>query len=107
MAHLAAPAPLPGLVPSHLVVDGAAYSLHALPELLQGANGDSETAIPSLSRLGDVEVRLRREAGEWKIDVPASGAAALQVSAGDRVRLRANNQEVDILIAAERRPGAA
>ncbi len=107
IAHLAAPNPLPGLVPSHLVVDGAAYSLHALPPVLQATDGNGETVIPSLTRLGGVEVRLQREAGEWRIEVPRAGAGAIALSAGDRVRLRANNQEIELLVAAERRPGPA
>ncbi|MCF3648834.1 hypothetical protein [Synoicihabitans lomoniglobus] len=106
VAHLAAAYPTPGLMPSHLVVDGAAYSLHALPPMLQAADGATDPAIPSLARIGGVEIALRREAGEWQIDVPASGAGSLQVATGDRVRVRANGAEVELLIAAERRPGA-
>lgn len=103
--HLPAARPLPGLMPSHLVVDGAAYSLHALPELLHGADG-APSAIPALARLGALRVLLTRMAGDWQIDVPAVGAGVMIVAPGDRVRIKSGGEEVELLIAAERRPGA-
>ncbi len=105
IVHLAAEHPVPGLAPSHLVVDGSAYSLYALPPTLHnGSNG--EPAIQALSRLGAVDVRLNREAGEWHIEAPATGVPPLRVATGDRVKLRSQGQEVEMIIAAERRPGA-
>ncbi len=93
------------LVASHLVVEGRAYSLHALPEVLQG-DADSATppAIPALARLGPVPVRLLRQEGEWHIETPDSGA--LLMAPGDRLRLRHHQEEVELLIAAESRPGS-
>ncbi len=102
--HLAAEHPVPGLAPSHLVVDGSAYSLYALPPILSSANG--EPAVQSLGRLGAVDVRLSREAGEWHLEAPATGVPPVRVATGDRVRLKSQGQEVEIIIAAERRPGA-
>ncbi len=105
IVHLAAEHPVPGLAPSHLVVDGSAYSLFALPPVLHSA-ANGEAAVQALGRLGAVDVRLNREAGEWHIEAPATGVPPLRVSTGDRVKLRSNGQEVDLIIAAERRPGA-
>lgn len=94
------------LVASHLVADGRAYSLHALPEVLQGdADAETAPAIPALARLGPVPVRLIRQAGEWHIETPESGS--LLMAPGDRLRLRHQGEEVELLIVAESRPGAA
>jgi len=103
VVHVAAPHPAKGLVASHLVVDGRAYSLHALPEVLQGDVDAGEPAIPALARLGSVPVRLTRTEGEWHLDTPESGP--LLMSPGDRLRMRHGGEEVELLIAAESRPG--
>ena len=105
--HIAATHAKPGLMASHLVADGAAYSLHALPEALNG-EGAGAPAIGSLARLGDVDVRLTREAGEWQIEVPQAGVAPAKMLPGDRVVLRAKNgAEVELSVVAECRPGQA
>lgn len=106
LVHVGATRPDPSLLASHLVVDGSAYSLHALPPVLQDATGESPAAVPALTRLGPVEVRLSRSAGEWHVEVPAAGVGPVQMATGDRLRLRANEQEVELLVVAERRPGA-
>ena len=107
MQHLAAVNPKPGLMASHLVVDGAAYSLHALPECLTGGDG-GVAPISSLARLGDVKVLLTRAAGEWQIEVPQSGLAPAKVMPGDRVMVQTNaGGEVELSIVAECRPGQA
>ena len=107
MQHVAAVHPKPGLIASHLVVDGAAYSLHALPEDLSGADGNS-AAISSLTRLGGVKVMLSKAAGEWQIDVPQSGLTPVKVVVGDRVLVRAKEgAEVELSVVAECRPGQA
>ncbi len=94
------------LIASHLVVDGRAYSLHALPEVLQGdADAETPPAIAALARLGPVPVRLIRQAGEWHIETPESGA--LLMAPGDRLRMRHHDEEVELLIVAESRPGSA
>jgi len=100
-AHISA-----DLVASHLVVDGRAYSLHGLPEVLQGDDAaEAPAAIPALARLGPVPVRLTRQAGEWHIETPDSGA--MLMVPGDRLRLRHHGEEVELLIVAESRPGLA
>jgi hypothetical protein len=105
VVHVAAAHTAADLVASHLVVDGRAYSLHALPEVLQGdADADTPPAIPALARLGPLPVRLSRQAGEWHIETPDSGS--LLMAPGDRLRMRYRGQEVELLIAAESRPGA-
>lgn len=107
LKHIAAVQTKPGMMASHLVVDGAAYSLHALPENLSGAGSDAP-AIDSLARLGDIEVLLTRAAGEWQIEVPQAGVAAVKVVPGDRVILQANDgAEVELVVVAECRPGQA
>ncbi|WP_221030533.1 hypothetical protein [Actomonas aquatica] len=103
--HLASPYPMPALAPSHLVVDGSAYSLFALPNTLH-RGPDGELAVQALGRLGEVDVRLNREAGEWHLEAPTTGVPPIRVGTGDRIKLRANDQEVEMIIAAERRPGA-
>jgi hypothetical protein len=103
--HVAAAQPSAGLVASHLVVDGSAYSLHALPEVLQGDENADAPAVPALARLGPVPVRLIRQDGEWHIETPDSGA--LLMAPGDRVKIRAGDEEVELLIVAESRPGTA
>ena len=62
--------------------------------------------LGSLGRLGAVDVRLNREAGEWHIEAPSTGVPPVRVSTGDRLKLRASGQEVELIIVAERRPGA-
>ncbi|MEJ6601435.1 MAG: hypothetical protein QNL51_02570 [Opitutaceae bacterium] len=105
VVHVAAAKPSPGLVASHLVVDGSAYSLHALPEVLQGDGNADAPAVPALARLGPVPVRLIRQDGEWHIETPDSGA--LLMAPGDRVKIRSGAEEVELLIVAESRPGTA
>jgi hypothetical protein len=104
VVHLVAAHPAQGLVASHLVVDGRAYSLHALPEVLQSSAETEAPAVPALARLGPVPVRLTRQQGEWHLETPESGAVLM--APGDRLRLRQGDQEVELLIVAESRPGA-
>ena len=105
IVHVPAAHPTPGLAPSHLVVDGSAYSLFALPQVLHnGAEG--QVAVQALGRLGAVDVRLNRESGEWHIEAPSTGVPPVRVATGDRLKLRSNGQEVELFIVAERRPGA-
>lgn len=104
VVHVASAHADPSLVASHLVVDGKAYSVHALPEVLQGDADAGEPAIPSLARLGPVPIRLTRAEGEWHLDTVESGA--VRMSPGDRLRLRNGNKEVEIMIVAESRPGS-
>ena len=106
VVHVAGAHTSPDLVASHLVVDGRAYSLHALPEVLQGDDqAATPPAIPALARLGPLPVRLLRQAGEWHIETPESGP--ILMSPGDRLRMRRNDEEVKLLIVAESRPGPA
>ena len=105
IVHVPAAHPTPGLSPSHLVVDGSAYSLFALPQVLHSGAG-GQVAVEALGRLGAVDVRLNREAGEWHIEAPSTGVPPVRVSTGDRLKLRASGQEVELIIVAERRPGA-
>ena len=105
IVHIPAAQPTPGLSPSHLVVDGSAYALFPLPAVLHSAAGGT-AVIDALGRLGAVEVRLNREAGEWHIEAPSTGVPPVRVATGDRLKLRANGQDVELIIVAERRPGA-
>ena len=105
LQHMAGEQVKPGMMASHLVSDGAAYSLHALPEQLSGVANEAP-AIGSLARLGEIKVLLTRSAGEWQIEVPESGVSPVKVVPGDRVRLRASDgAEVELAVVAECRPG--
>ncbi len=105
VVHVASPQPSTGLVASHLVVDACSYSLHALPEILQGDADAGDPAVPGLARLGPVPVRLIRQEGELHIETPDSGA--LMMAPGDRLKLRKGDEEVELLIVAESRPSSA
>jgi len=96
-----------GLLPSHVVVEGFAYSLHALPEELHGAGNGAAPSFAALSRLGELTVKIGRRDGEWVFEAPGSSLGAVVVAPGDRVKLRAQGEEVEMLFAAERRPGPA
>ena len=99
--------PVPGLMPSHLVIDGLAYPLPALPEKINGGMNGSGPLLPGMAAIGDAEVRLERRAGEWVVATAGPAGEAVQVSPGDRVTLRSPaGGEVELLFAAERRPGA-
>jgi len=104
VVHVASANPDASLMASHLVVDGKAYSVHALPEVLQGDADAGPPAIAALARLGPVPIRLTRAEGEWHLDTVESGA--VRMSPGDRLRLRNGSDEVEILIVAESRPDA-
>ncbi|GAB5560293.1 MAG: hypothetical protein SynsKO_19400 [Synoicihabitans sp.] len=105
VVHVAATHSSAGQVASHLVVDSCAYSLHALPEVLQGDADAGAPAIPALARLGPIPIRLIRQEGEWHIETPDTGA--LLMAPGDRIRLRNGDEEVVLIIVAESRPGSA
>jgi hypothetical protein len=107
LQHVPSPYAKSGLIASHLVADGAAYSLHALPEILGGVDG-APPAVGSLARLENATVKLTRSSGEWQIGVTESGLAPIRLSPGDRLLLRsAGGAEVELTIVAESRPGQA
>jgi hypothetical protein len=105
LAHFPAQSRRPGLSPSHVVIEGLAYLLDALPEDLHCSANGSPAPLAPLSRLGPASLKLSRQDGDWFI-AATSAAGMIRLSPGDRVRLRVGVEEVELLFAAECQPGS-
>lgn len=104
LEHIAAPGERPSLEPSHLVIDGLAYPLAALPSEIATQSNGHPAPIPALSPLGPVTLRLERRSDGWFLVPESAPRAPVRLAPGDRLRLRTDLAEIELLVATECRP---
>ena len=105
VVHLRSESTAASPAPTHLVVDGLAYPLTSLPEMLHAQPNGVPSPIPALRRLGTLDLRLHRDGPRWSLTPSDSPTGAIPLATGDRIHLRARGQQVELLLAAECQPG--